>query len=165
MGDERNDFLNKSNVVAGIAMIVVGVIFCALRSGFVSALMSVIGALCVVYGVFDLVSKRWLAGGMKIAIGILIIIFGWTIVDVSLLVLGIIICAYAIYTLISHISMFKSANINNKVFILLNPLMQLIFGILLIVARWYMLDAVFIVLGVLSILYGIALFFKREKDT
>lgn len=157
-------FCKNNNVILSVALIVTGVIFCALRAQFVSALMSVVGTLVVLGGIYNLFEKQWAVGGIEIAVGIIVIVCGWTIVDVSLLVLGIIICVYAIYTLISRISMFKSVNINGKVFILLNPFMQLIFGILLIVARWYMLDALFIVLGVLSIVYGIALFFKDEKN-
>lgn len=126
--------------------------------------MSVVGALVILFGVFDLFEKHRIVAGIKIAVGIVVIVCGWLLVDVSLFALGIVLCVYAVYTLISQISLFKSANTNDKVFIVLNPLMQLILGILLIVARWYMLDALFIVLGVLSILYGVSLFFKKRID-
>lgn len=156
-------FFKNSNIISAVALIVTGVIFCALRAEFVSALMSVVGVLMVLLGIYNLLKKQWAVGGVEIAVGIIVIVCGWLLVDVSLLVLGIVLCIYAIYTLISQISMFKSANFNDKVFIVLNPLMQFIFGILLIVARWYMLDALFIVLGALAIVYGIALFFREEK--
>lgn len=155
-------FCKNSNAILALALIVLGVIFCALRAQFVSALMSVVGALIILFGALDLFEKHWIEAGIKIAVGIIVIVCGWLLVDVSLFVLGIVLCVYAIYTLVSHLSMFKNANINDKVFIVFNPLMQLIVGILLIVARWYMLDAVFIVLGVLSILYGSSLFFKKK---
>ena len=59
--------------------------------------------------------------------------------------------------------MFKRANTRDKVFILLNPIVTFIVGGLFIVAKWYMIDAVFIVLGVVAILEGIALMFKTDS--
>lgn len=155
-------FCKNSNAILAVALIAVGVIFCALRSEFVSVLLSVVGTLVVLLGIFDLIEKRWTIGGVKMAVGIIVIVCGWLLIDVSLLMLGIVLCIYAIYSLISQISLFKRAKINDKVFILLYPIVQFVLGILLIVARWYMLDAIFIVLGILLILYGISLFFKRE---
>jgi len=84
--------------------------------------------------------------------------------DVALLVLGIVLCAYAVYSLVTQISMFKRANTRDKVFILLNPIVTFIVGVLFIVAKWYMIDAVFIVLGVVAILEGIALMFKTDSS-
>ena len=50
-----------------------------------------------------------------------------------------------------------------KVFILLNPIILFIIGILFIVAKWYMVDAVFITLGTIAVLQGIALMFKADS--
>lgn len=155
-------FFKNSNNILAVAHIATGVIFCALRAEFVSVLLSVVGVLIVLLGVFNLVKKQWTIGGVEIAVGIIVIVCGWLVVDISLLVLGIVLCIYAVYSLISRISLFNSANTNDKVFIVLSPIVQLLLGILLIVARWYMLDALFIVLGVMLILYGVSLFFRRK---
>lgn len=156
-------FCKNGNTILAVALIATGVIFCALRAEFVSVLLSVVGTLVVLLGIFNLIEKHWAIGGVEIAVGIIVIVCGWLLVDISLLVLGIVLCIYGIYSLISQISLFKSANVNDKVYILLSPIMYMIFGILLIVARWYMLDALFIVLGVMSILYGVSLFFKQNQ--
>ncbi len=151
------------NVVYGVALIATGVLFCVLRSSFVSAMLTVAGVLATMAGVLNLVCKKWVVGGIEIALGVVVITCGWTVVDVALLVLGIVLCVFAIYSLITQISMFKRANTRDKVFIVLNPIVTFIVGVLFIVAKWYMIDAVFIVLGVVAILEGIALMFKTDS--
>lgn len=156
-------FCKNSNAILAVTLIAVGVIFCALRSEFVSVLLSVVGTLVVLLGIFDLIEKHWTMGGVEIAVGIIVIVCGWLLIDVSLLMLGIVLCIYAVYSLISQISLFKHAKTSDKVFILLSPIVRFVLGILLIVSRWYMFDAIFIVLGVMLVLYGISLFFKCEN--
>lgn len=163
MKDSGKITIKNLNVVYGIAMIAVGIIFCILRSSFVSAMLTVAGVMLAIVGTINLIGKKWVEGGVEIALGIVVITCGWTVVDIALLVLGIVLCAYAIYMLVSQISMFKSANTRDKVYILLNPIIMFVIGILFIVAKWYMVDAVFIVLGVVAILQGIALMFKTDS--
>ena len=155
--------IKNLNVVYGIAMIAVGILFCILRSSFVSAMLTVAGVMLAIVGAINLIGKKWVEGGIEIALGIVVITCGWTVVDIALLVLGIVLCAYAVYMLISQISTFKRANVKDKVFILLNPIILFIIGILFIVAKWYMVDAVFITLGTIAVLQGIALMFKADS--
>ncbi len=154
--------INNMNVVYGIGLIAAGILFCILRSSFVSAMLTVAGVFLMLVGVVNLICKKWVVGGVELALGIVVITCGWTVVDVALLVLGIVLCVYAIYMLISQISMFKSASTRDKVFILLNPIVTFIIGVLFVVAKWFMVDAVFITLGVIAILEGIALMFDSE---
>ncbi len=163
MKDKNNLQIKNLNIVYGVALIATGVLFCVLRSSFVSAMLTVVGVLAAMAGALNLVCKKWVVGGIEIALGAVVITCGWTIVDVALLVLGIVLCVYAIYSLVTQISMFNRANARDKVFILLNPIVTLIVGILFIVAKWYMIDAVFIVLGAVAILDGIALMFKSDS--
>lgn len=127
--------IKNLNVVYGIAMIAVGILFCILRSSFVSAMLTVAGVMLAIVGTINLIGKKWVEGGIEIALGIVVITCGWTVVDIALLVLGIVLCAYAVYMLISQISTFKRANVKDKAFILLNPIILFIIGILFIVAN------------------------------
>ncbi len=155
--------LKNLNIVYGVALVATGVLFCVLHSSFVSAMLTVAGVLAAMAGVLNLVCQKWVVGGIEIALGVVVITCGWTIVDIALLVLGIVLCVYAIYSLITQISMFKRANAKDKVFILLNPIVTFIVGVLFMVAKWYMVDAVFITLGAVAILDGIALMFKSDS--
>lgn len=163
MKDSGKITIKNLNIVYGIAMIAVGILFCILRSSFVSAMLTVAGVMLAIVGAINLIGKKWVEGGIEIALGIVVITCGWTVVDIALLVLGIVLCAYAVYMLISQISMFKRASVKDKVFILLNPIILFVIGILFIVAKWYMVDAVFITLGTIAVLQGIALMFKADS--
>ena len=164
MKDSGKITIKNLNIVYGIGLIATGIIFCILRSSFVSAMLTVAGVMLAIVGTINLIGKKWVEGGIEIALGIVVITCGWTVVDIALLVLGIVLCVYAIYMLVSQISLFKSANTRDKVYILLNPTIMFVIGILFIVAKWYMVDAVFIVLGVVAILQGIALLFKHDSS-
>lgn len=164
MKDSGKITIKNLNIVYGIGLIATGIIFCILRSSFVSAMLTVAGVMLAIVGTINLIGKKWVEGGIEIALGIVVITCGWTVVDIALLVLGIVLCAYAVYMLISQISTFKRANVKDKVFILLNPIILFIIGILFIVAKWYMVDAVFITLGTIAILQGLALLFKHDSS-
>ncbi len=155
-----------TNIIISIAMLILGVLFCALRSQFVSALITVIGAMLIVYGIYQIIKKQYLEGALECVIGIGIIAMGWTIVDISLLILGILLVVYAIYLIITTLPLIKSAN-GQKLFNMLStPMLSLVLGIILIVARWYMIDALFIALGAILIASGGVILIKtvmKEK--
>lgn len=152
------------NIVIGLAMLLVGILFCTLKSELVGALLSTIGALLIIAGIMSLIYRKWAVGTMLIAIGIVTITCGWTIADIALMLLGIALSIYAIYTLTTHISLFKRAKAYDKVYILLKPIMSFALGVILIVAKWYMVDALFIVLGTLTIVFGIVLMLENGKN-
>ena len=155
--------IKTNGFISAILLAIVGVLFCTLRSQFVSALLTVVGVVLIILGILDLIGKKWALGAIELAVGIIIIACGWTIVDITLLILGIVLIIYAIYSFVCNIPKIKSANKYDKVLFVLNPLIMLVIGILLVVARWYMVDAVFIVLGVIAIAEGIMLFISSLK--
>lgn len=155
--------IKNSDLLISIALIIIGVLFCALRSQFVSALLTVVGVLLIIVGVYDVVRKQYVQGAIEIVVGIIIIACGWTIVDITLLILGIVFVVYSVYSIVSQIPAIKNAKGIDKALVILNPVCILIFGVILIVARWYMIDAVFIVIGVLAIISGVAMLAKQLK--
>ena len=157
MSDTQNE-LNKlinSPLTMGIALIVIGILFCALRSGFVSILMTIAGVFLIVFGVLNLVGRRYTNAAIQIAVGAVIIICGWTIVDFTLLILGIILLAYAIYQMFTSIPLLKKSKPIEIIMTLLYPVLMLAVGVILIVAKWQMIDAIFIVIGAIAIASGI----------
>lgn len=156
---------NNTNLFFAISLLIIGALFCALRSGFVSVLLTVVGALLIVVGVVAIVQKEYALGAVEIAVGIVIIACGWTIVDITLLILGIVFVIYAIYNVIANIPALKRLKGADLALKILYPVVIFVFGVILIVARWYMIDAVFIVIGVLSILAGLSMLLDYLKVT
>ena len=159
--------IKTNQLISSILLIVIGVLFCALRAQFVSVLLTVVGVVLIILGVLDLIAKNWVVGAIELAVGIIIIACGWTIVDITLLILGIVLVVYAVYAFASNASRLKTASKYDKAMIILSPVVLLTIGILLIVAKWEMVDAVFIVLGVIALLEGIVLLLKAfgKKNT
>ena len=156
-----NDFKDKnlatimtSSLTTGIAMIILGILFCALRAEFISILLTIVGVVLIILGALALVGKNWTLGIIEIAVGIIIIACGWTIVDITLLILGIAIIAYAVYQMIVTIPLVKRKGAKEIVLALLNPAFMLILGVILVVAKWKMIDAIFIAIGALALVAG-----------
>ena len=76
MKDSGKITIKNLNVVYGIAMIVVGILFCILRSSFVSAMLTVAGVMLAIVGAINLIGKKWVEGGIEIALGIVVITCG-----------------------------------------------------------------------------------------
>ncbi len=147
--------LNSSPLITGVALIIIGILFCALQSGFVSILLTIVGVVLIILGALALVGRKWTLGLIEVAVGIIIIACGWTIVDVTLLILGIAFIAYAIYQMIIIIPSLKGSKPSEIVISLLNPIFTLALGIILVVAKWKMVNAIFIVIGAVAIVAGL----------
>lgn len=160
--------ITSSPLITGVALIIIGILFCALQSGFVSILLTIVGVVLIILGALALVGRKWILGLIEIAVGIIIIACGWTIVDITLLILGIACIAYAIYQMIVIFPSLKGSKPSEIVIALLNPIFTLALGVILVVAKWKMVNAIFIVIGVVAIVAGLLMIarsvFGNEKS-
>jgi len=155
----------NSPLTVGIALIVIGILFCALRAGFISILLTIVGVVLIILGILNLVGRNWTMGGIELAVGAVIIICGWLIVDITLLLLGIVFIAYSIYQIATTAPKLKRAKFGDIIMSLLYPLLMLTIGIILVVAKWQMIDVIFIIIGEISIVTGIIIIAKNIVDT
>lgn len=65
MKDSGKITIKNLNVVYGIAMIAVGILFCILRSSFVSAMLTVAGVMLAIVGAINLIGKNGLKAALK----------------------------------------------------------------------------------------------------
>ena len=139
---------SSSNLIAAILYIVIGILFVAFRAATLNWLMTIVGILFIVYGVLFLIGGFYVEGVIGLIIGILLIIGGWAFVDIILLIFGILAVIYGIYGLVMAI------NRGDVLGIISNGVM-LVVGILLIIARWQLVDWLFIVIGIIFIIDGV----------
>ena len=161
MSEQKNSFINKQALPTAIALIVIGVLFCIFKSDMLSILFTVIGVVLICVGLIKLFSKAYAEGAVEIAVGIVIITCGWTILDITLLLIGIVAIVYGIYLFVTLIPKYKNMKGYDLVANILAPLFVIIVGILLVVSKWKLSNAIFIVLGVLSIIDGILMLAKK----
>ncbi len=153
--------LTQNQLFTAIALIVIGVLFCCFRSSMLNVLLTIVGAVLIVLGGYDLYRKQWVAGAIELVLGIVIIVCGWTILELTLVILGAVFVVYGIYTLIITVGKTKSYKDVNAILGLVKPILAIIFGILLIVSKWVAVDWLFIIIGVLAIIDGVLMLIKK----
>ena len=143
--------LNDQAIINAIALIVLGILFCIFRAGMINVLLTIVGVVLIGLGIYDIVKKNYIAAVIEIILGIAVIVCGWTILDIALLVLGIGLVIYSVYQIVMIAKDFKKKGW----MALVKPIITLIIGVFLIVAKWLLVDWVFIVIGVIFIINGI----------
>ena len=143
--------INNQAVINAIALIVLGILFCIFRADMINVLLTIVGVVLIALGIYDIVKKLYVNAAIEIILGIAVIVCGWTILDIALLVLGIGLVLYSIYQIIMVAKSFKKKGW----LALVKPIITLIIGIFLIVAKWVLVDWIFIVIGVVFIINGL----------
>lgn len=150
--------LTTNNVITCILYLVIGILLCALRTGLLNILMTVIGILFIAYGVYDVIKNRdnIAKGIIEITIGVVILVLGWTIGTIVLLVFGILITLKGVLDLINNIKE-KKGTID-----MINAIVTIVVGIILCVAPFAIGDIICIIVGVIFIINGILALFGEK---
>lgn len=159
-------FLSKKRfsietVVLSLSMVASGILFCVLQTGWLAVLLTIVSVFVIAMGILEIVKKHYIRGLLEILIGIAVITCSWTILDITLLILGLSIIVYSQYQIVVD-----CPNINDKpVVFLLNlskPMMILALGIIFIIAKWTLGNAICIVIGVFAIVDGLLMLIRTK---
>ena len=131
--------INDQALINAIALIVLGILFCIFRAGMINVLLTIVGVVLIGLGVYDIVKKKYIPAVIEIILGIAVIVCGWLILEIALLVLGIGLVLYSVYEIVMIVKNFNKKNW----MALIKPIIMLVIGIFLIVARWVMVDWIF----------------------
>lgn len=155
-----NKKLSNNQLYTAIALIVIGILFCCFRAAMLDVLFTIVGAVLIALGAYDLFRKNWVMGAIELALGIAIIVCGWTVLEIALLVLGIVFIIYGVYSLIVVARKIRSLKDLGAWIALLKPILLILLGIFLVVARWALFDWIFIVVGIIAIADGVLMIVK-----
>jgi uncharacterized membrane protein HdeD (DUF308 family) len=145
------------NVLTAIGYAIIGVLLIILRGGSLDILMTVIGALLIIMGLVDVFKgNEKLKGIVMVLAGTAIILCGWLATEIVLLVFGVVLVLKGGMELIK--------NFRNGLMAILAPIMTVIIGILLIIAKWTMLDMLCLIAGIIFLLSAILVLFGRRSD-
>jgi len=147
--------LSTNNVINCIVYAVIGLLLVILKSGSLGILMTVVGAMFIVMGIVDILkSKDLVKGIIELAIGVAIIVCGWIVADIVLLVFGIFLIVKGIIEVAKYYkSGFKA---------LLSPIVTIVIGVLLVIAKWTLMDVMCIVAGVIFLINAVLALFGRK---
>lgn len=149
--------LSMCNVLTAIGYAIIGVLLIILRGGSLDILMTVIGALLIIMGLVDVFKgNEKLKGIVMVLAGTAIILCGWLATEIVLLVFGIVLVLKGGMELIK--------NFRNGLMAILAPIMTVIIGILLIIAKWTMLDMLCLIAGIIFLVSAILVLFGRRSD-
>ncbi len=149
--------LTTNNLLTCALYAVIGILLIVLKGGSLSILMTIVGALFIVVGIIDALQNKGLVKGVaEMVVGVLIIVFGWLIADIVLLVFGIVLIVKGVMETLQRCKQGWQA--------LLSPIATIVVGILLVVAKWALMDVMCIVAGILFLIDAVlALFGKKLK--
>lgn len=148
--------LTPNALLTCILYAVIGALLIIMKSGSLDILMTIIGALFIVAGIIDIFkSKDVVRGIVEIVIGAVILIAGWTITDLVLLIFGILL------VIKGALDLFKS--FKSGFMAILASVVTIVLGVLLIVARWTIIDTVCIIAGVVFIVNAVLVLLGKAR--
>lgn len=144
--------ISKEFVFAAL-MVVVGILLIALKGAAISWAVTILGVALIVAGVLDvLVNKKgWIAGGIEILIGVLLIVFAWVITDIVLFIVAGVLVVYGIYGIILAVQK-GTKPLSKFLLALIVPAVYVIAGIFLFLNGF---SWAFVVSGVILVVYGV----------
>ena len=147
----------NSTVTTSLLYIALGALLVIFRSGTLQWAMTLAGIVFVVAGVLDLTKKNYVSGLASVIIGVVVLVLGWTAVDIVLLVLGVLL---AIKGLVAFADALRRKK--NNFLDLLLAVAMVVAGVLL--ATGNALDIIIVVVGVILIVDGVlGLFGSRRR--
>lgn len=146
----------NAGIIFPIAYLTLGILFLILRSTALDWLFTIIGVMLIARGVLNLTGiifirsrgYRQIIDVIYITSGLLLILGGWLFVNIILVVFGVLLVFYSIYTL-------KFAILNKNSHQLIQVVLTFVIGILFIVSTSEMIDTIFIIIGVIFMVKGI----------
>ena len=146
--------LSLNNLITCAVYAIIGILLVILRAGSLGILMTVVGALLIVLGVVDVVKGKYLVKGViEALVGVAIIVGGWVFADIVLLILGILLIIKGILEI---------SKIYKKGFMAMLPaIVTIVIGILLVIAKWVLLDVICIIAGIIFIVNAVLTLFGK----
>lgn len=149
--------LTTNNVLTCLFYAVIGLLLVIMKGGSLNILMTIVGILFIGIGVIDAIQNKDLVKGIvEMVLGIAIIVFGWLIADIVLLVFGVLLIVKGVMELLNTYKRGIAA--------VLPPLATIVIGILLVVAKWALMDVMCIIAGIIFLINAaLALFGRKLK--
>lgn len=147
--------LSLNNLLTCAFYAIIGLFLVIMKAGSLGILMTVVGALFIILGVVDILNKKDLVKALvEIVIGIAIIVCGWLIADIVLLVFGIFLIVRGAIDVWNK----RKAGFET----LLSPIVCIVIGILLVVAKWALMDTMCLIAGIIFLVNAVLVLFGKS---
>ena len=117
--------------------------------------MTLIGVLLIATGILDVVNNQDKTKGIvEIVIGLVIIICGWMIANIVLLIFGILLIIKGAIECYQKYKLGINA--------ILPAIVNIVIGVILVIARWTLIDVFCVIAGVIFIIDAILMLLNKE---
>lgn len=144
-----------NGLVSAAALVLLGLLFIIFKSDIISIAMSLIAALLIVVGIFNIIRKNVVGGVIKIVIGGLILAAGWLIVELALYIFA------AVLLIAGVIDLYRLSKIRDNesrlstIMHFIQPIIYILVAICLLFNQGGTLSWVFTVSGIFFIIDGV----------
>ena len=146
MARKKKNF--DTNLFVSILYVALGLLLIIFPGDALNWAMTLAGVFFIISGILELVKKNWFGGAISLIIGIVILALGWTLIDIVLLVLGILIAVKGLIALVNALKKRKK-NALSIVFAILTVVVGLI------LAFGNALTVMTVIAGVLLVINGL----------
>lgn len=155
----------SEKIIAAVLTMVVGVLLIAMKDNFIGILMSIAGICLIVLGVIDLINGEVPPAVVKFVVGALVILCGWVLVEAVLYIVAAILLIFGILLLYDMIK--KKHACDTLWHTLLQyavPVICILIGGLLLFHQALTVKFIFIVSGLLALIEGGILLFNALTE-
>ena len=139
---------SSSALISSLLLLTVGILMVVFRSATLQWAMTFVGAVFILSGLLDIARRNTVGGAVGLIVGIAILVLGWTVTQIVLLVLGLIIA------LKGFIALFEATKRKKpRPSEILFPILTIALGLLLAFGNG--LDYIIFIVGVLLIADGV----------
>ncbi len=112
------------------------------------------GVLFVAMGIYDFVKRLYTRGAVETAVGVVILVCGWTVAEWVLLIFGVLLIIKGVLDIVNNYkSGFKA---------LISPIVITVIGVVLVVSKFALIDVMCIVAGVIFLVNAVLILFDRQ---
>lgn len=155
----------SQKLLYAILTIVLGILFIVFKNDIIGVAMTILGVALIISAILDLVHKQIAPCVIKAVVGIVIIVFGWTLMSAALYVMAALVLIYGILLLYQTIKNYKEIpEISDKVLSFVKPIVLTVIGICLLFNQGGTIAWVFILSGGFFIVEGIISLIQYFKE-
>ncbi len=153
---------SKSNniLLTAILYIVVGLLFCIFKGEILKWGIIVAGIVLLVIGVVGIVKKNYVEGIIMSALGVILILAGWSIAKYLLIALGVFLAIKGIIDLCKALTAKKK---KKNILAIIGAIVAIVIGIMLAFSALTDFDILLIIGGIVLIVDGILLLFGKKS--
>lgn len=151
--------LDGNKLLEGGIMILLGILFLLLKGEtIIHVAMTIFGVALLVLAILDFLDHLTLPAIIKTVFAVVVLVFGWALVDVALIVLAAVILIWGIYELYLKLRVhLKGRNTLSTILLYITPILDILLGLLLLFNRGGTIAVISVIVGVLLIIDGVML--------